>query len=142
VNPHTLSPVGLIRRGKMKHIFLNLWHGNAPLWKTFWLYGVAALIIIPQVFTIPMGIIAWFSKVSDGTFLFLISPLLIAYIAYGIFLTISTWRSADRYQGQIIWSRLAKVTMTALVIIVIVLNGYSLIKEVKSIANQGPVRLP
>jgi len=126
----------------MKRLFLNLWHGNAPFWKTFWLYGVAALIIIPQVFTIPVGIIAWFSKVSEGTFLFLISPLLIIYIAYGIFLTISTWRSADKYNGQIIWSRLAKVTMTVLVIIVIVSNGYSLIKEAKSIASQGPVRLP
>lgn len=126
----------------MKGIFSNLWRGNAPLWKTFWLYGVAALIIIPQILTIPVGIIAWFSEVSEGTFLFLISPLVIINVAYGIFLTISTWRSADRYHGRIIWSRLAKLTMTVLVIIVIVVNGYSFIKEVKSIASQGPVRLP
>ena len=106
------------------------------------MYGVAALIIIPQVFTIPVGIIAWLSKVSDGTFLFLLFLLLIAYIEYGIFITISTWRSSDRYHGQIIWSRLAKVTMTALVTIVIVLNVYSLIEETKSIVSQGPVRLP
>lgn len=78
----------------------------------------------------------------EGMFLLLISPLAIINMAYGVFLAIAVQRSANKYHGPRIWARLAKVTMTALVTIIILLNVQGFFKEIKSVVNQGPVRLP
>ena len=61
---------------------------------------------------------------------------------YGLIAVVAVFRSSKRYHGSLIWTHLAKATITALVIIIIFLNLQALFQEMKSVANQGPVRLP
>lgn len=126
----------------MKRIFLSLWHGDTDLWKTFWLFGVIALIVIPQVIAIPAGVVGGLWHIPDGWFLLLSLPLVILNVAYAIFVAIAVRKSAKKHQGHRMWAYLAQATMTALVIIIIYFNAQAYFKEIKSVANQGPVRLP
>jgi len=125
----------------MKILFLTLWRGDISLWKTFWLFGIAALIVFPQL-AIPAGLVGGLLHLSEGVLIFFLSLLVLIYMAYGILLIIAVSKSANKYRGPRIWASLAKLTITALVIIISFVNVQSVFKEIMNVANQGPVRMP
>lgn len=59
----------------------DLWRGDVPLVKTYWLFGVVAGIFFRIAF------------------------------AYGVFISFATWKSANKYRGQQRYAILAKVAV-------------------------------
>jgi len=140
VRPHD---VGLKEKIiNMKQTFSDLWQGDIILWKTFWLFGVAILSVLLQLLPILAGLVGGLLNVPQGVFLIFVSLLATIFMAYGVFVAIAVKRSADKYQGPPIWAHLAKVIMTLLVIIIVFFNLQGIFTEIKSLVNQGPVRLP
>lgn len=75
----------------------NLWHGRAGLAKTYWVYGIlgGALWGIPLALVAPGSVMA--------------IMLVLAFIAYCIFVNTGIWRAANQYHGQAAWATLAKI---------------------------------
>jgi hypothetical protein len=83
----------------------DLWHGDIPLSKAFWLFGVCVSVLFkaiffyftlqPQIFSTEIGLIFFWL-------------LTIAGVIYSPFILISIWRSANKYKGIRIYASLAK----------------------------------
>ena len=109
-----------------KHSWVSqLWLGEIPLAKAFWLYGVL-------VFSAVYGIVAELDTVTSPRFAHAASALMDAFtcldIAYGIIWSVGVWRSSNKYSGQRVWKLLAKVAVFFQVITVI--QGLSLFTHI------------
>ena len=90
---------------------LKFWQGNITLWKSYWLVGelINALIII-IIFNIEL-------RFFNNAHLLSHMPLLnfsdlnfinkCIILVWTIFITVGIWRSAEKYNGKIVW--LAKI---------------------------------
>lgn len=111
----------------------SLWQGEINLCKTFWVYGIIILTLIPQLIVLLGGIIGGilFPNLPFPIFIIFVSALAFIYIIYGIFIVIAVFRSANKYQGQRIWAHLAKLMIIALVATIVILNFQGFWHELK-----------
>ncbi len=84
----------------------DLWHGDIPLSKTFWLFGVCASVLFKAIFLYFTFQPQIFST-DIGWIIFL--PITILALIYSPFILISIWRSANKYKGLARYAILAKV---------------------------------
>lgn len=81
----------------------KIWHGELPLFKVYWIYGVLGGLIIRVIvegmyYLISLKYLTVFSY-----------TLVTLVLAYQLLLSVGTWRSADKYQKSKIWPVLAKI---------------------------------
>jgi hypothetical protein len=78
------------------------WHGEEPLWKVFWIYGVAR-----------SGIIAAFYAVAIyADYVVLQQMLLVCFATYTIWILVSVWRCANNIEEKS-WGLLARLLTVA-----------------------------
>ena len=82
----------------------DLWHGEVPLVKTYWLFGVVAGIFFNIAFTY---IEFQISALSTGILIFVLGLYSLSII-YFIFISVAIWRSANKYKGPQRFAILAK----------------------------------
>tara|TARA_B100002003_G_C13943343_1_gene457688 strand:- start:405 stop:746 length:342 start_codon:yes stop_codon:yes gene_type:complete len=94
----------------------DFWLGKIALWKSYWIIGelINALIVI-IIFNIEL-------KFFNNTLLFEKIPLLIfshlhftnklIILLWSLFITVGIWRSAEKYQGRLIWTILTLVVLS------------------------------
>ena len=78
------------------------WHGEEPLWKVFWLYGVATSVTI-----IALYVVAFY----DGR-MALRQVLLPCFAAYTAWILVSVWRCANNTNEKL-WSTLTRFLTVA-----------------------------
>jgi hypothetical protein len=83
-----------------------LWHGDIPLSKTFWLFGVCVSALFKAIFLCFTFQPQIFS--TDIGWIFFLSMTILALI-YGPFILVSIWRSANKYKGLARYAIMAKV---------------------------------
>lgn len=76
---------------------VRAWRGEEPLWKVFWVYGVATSVTVVVLY-----IIAFY----DGR-IALRQVLLPCFAAYTAWILVSVWRCADNTDEKL-WSTLAR----------------------------------
>ena len=81
---------------------IRSWHGEEPLWKVFWVYGVATsvTIVVPYVVAFYDGHMA------------LRQVLLPCFAAYTAWILVSVWRCASNTNEKL-WSKLARFLTVA-----------------------------
>ena len=90
------------------HLLKELWRGDVPLVKTYWLFGVGGNILFNFVYTY----IDYQFGENVGLFVAILILGIIAFgFVYGIFISIAIWRSANKYQGLQRYSIFAKVSV-------------------------------
>lgn len=87
---------------KKANIIVRLWRGEVPLWKTYWLYGsLAGVIINLSVTWLTYQIYYYRSNASDlSKFdVYAISyTILVIITLYTLLITVGVWRSANNYR--------------------------------------------
>jgi xanthine/uracil permease len=78
------------------------WHGEEPLWKVFWVYGVATSVVIVALY-----IVAFY----DGR-MALRQVLLPCFAAYTAWILVSVWRCASNTK-EALWGTLARFLTVA-----------------------------
>jgi hypothetical protein len=78
------------------------WHGEEPLWKVFWVYGVATSVTIVALY-----IVAFY----DGR-VALRQLLLPCFATYTAWILVSVWRCAGNTEGKL-WGTLARFLIVA-----------------------------
>ena len=81
---------------------IRAWHGEEPLWKVFWVYGVATSSTIVAVY-----IVAFY----DGR-MALRQVLLPCFAAYTAWILVSVWRCASNTSEKL-WGTLARFLTVA-----------------------------
>ena len=81
---------------------IRAWHGEEPLWKVFWVYGVATSVAIVALY-----VIAFY----DGR-MALRQVLLPCFAAYTAWILVSVWRCASNTNEKL-WSTLARFLTVA-----------------------------
>jgi cytochrome c oxidase assembly factor CtaG len=86
----------------------DLWHGDVPLVKTYWLFGVAVGILLNVTFIYieyqPAAFASAFGQV-------LVLGLAMFVFIYSAFICVAIWRSANKYQGLQRYAILAKIAV-------------------------------
>jgi lipopolysaccharide export LptBFGC system permease protein LptF len=72
----------------------RLWRGQIPLGMTYWVWGVLLNAFMRNLL------------IQGAT-----TPYRVTYFVYYAFTMVAIWRSAGRYQGQRIWTTLARVSV-------------------------------
>ena len=106
----------------------DLWRGDIPLVKTYWLFGVVVGICFAMVFF-------WVNYLSTGLAegfgpVFILG-LMLLYFVYTAFINVAIWRSAGKYQGPRRWAILAKI--------MVMISWAALIREAWHIYSVAPV---
>lgn len=92
--------------------FYNLRMGNYSLAKTFWLYGFLFFFLynmFTRLISTPEFARSVLYHFGDWGIYAIFCGIEILEIAYAINVYIGIWRAADKYQGKVIWRRLAKI---------------------------------
>ncbi len=88
------------------NLVLDLWRGDVPLVKTYWLFGV----VVGICFAITFAFIEYQSEgLSEGFGPLFIIGLIVLYFVYVAFINVAIWRSSNKYKGPKQWAILAKV---------------------------------
>lgn len=87
----------------------SLWRGEIRLWKAFWLFGIAVLLLFSFTFITSQEIITNILARASHSPLYLDYFLALIFVVYGMFIIVAIWRSANKYQGHRIWSHFAKL---------------------------------
>ena len=91
----------------MEKIINKFWRGQITLWRSYWLVGeLLNAIFILLIFNLEIYIFGNNQFTSSLPFLdfsnfSLLSKLIL--VLWTVFLTIGIWRSAENYNGSIIW---------------------------------------
>ena len=86
----------------------DLWRGDFPLVKTYWLFGVVAGIF----FNITFAYIEYYSAAfSTGIGPVFVLGFIILVFIYSAFISVAIWRSANKYQGPQRYAILAKFSV-------------------------------
>ena len=91
----------------MQKIIINFWNGKITLWRSYWLVGeLLNAIFILLIFNLEIYIFGNTQFTNSLPFLdfsnfSLLSKLIL--VLWTVFLTIGIWRSAENYNGSIIW---------------------------------------
>ena len=101
-----LNPLMIIRKD-MKNLINRFWKGEITLWRSYWLIGelLNALFIL-LIFNLEIYLFGNNQFIGTLPFLdfsnfSLLSKLV--FVLWTFFLTIGIWRSAENYNGSIIW---------------------------------------
>ena len=86
----------------------DLWRGDVPLVKTYWLFGVVAGIFFRIAFAYIEYQGAVFSTALGAIF---VLGLIVFVFAYSVFISFAIWKSANKYQGLQRYAILAKVAV-------------------------------
>ena len=78
------------------------WRGEEPLWKVFWVYGVATSVTIAAF---------WVVAIYDGR-MALRQVLLLCFAAYTAWILVSVWRCAGNTK-ETLWGTLARFLTVA-----------------------------
>ncbi len=70
----------------------SYWSGNGPLWKIFWVYGVAASFAIAAAIAV-LGLLNWIS-------IPVLIVLLVFLALYTVWILVSVWRCAENISGR------------------------------------------
>jgi heme/copper-type cytochrome/quinol oxidase subunit 4 len=81
---------------------IRAWHGEEPLWKVFWVYGVATSVTI---------VAFWVVAIYDGR-MALRQVLLPCFAAYTAWILVSVWRCAGNTKEKL-WGTLARFLTVA-----------------------------
>ena len=81
---------------------IRVWHGEEPLWKVFWVYGVATSVTIVALY-----VVAFY----DGRMALRQAPLS-CFAAYTAWILVSVWRCASNTK-EILWGTLARFLTVA-----------------------------
>ena len=81
---------------------IRAWHGEEPLWKAFWAYGVATSTVIATLYAV---------TVYDGR-MALRQALLLCFAAYTAWILVSLWRCANNTKEKL-WGTLARFSTVA-----------------------------
>jgi len=95
---------------------LYFWQGKITLWKSYWIVGeIFNAIFILIIFNIEL-------KLFDNKQLFESIPILkfndlhftnkLILLIWTIFITVGIWRSAEKYQGRLIWIILTLIVLS------------------------------
>ena len=106
----------------------DLWRGDIPLVKTYWLFGVLIGICFAMVF---FFIEYLTTGLSEGFGPVFILGMMLLYFIYTGFINIAIWRSASKYRGPRRWSILAKI--------MVLVSWAALIHEAWQIYTIAPV---
>lgn len=82
----------------------ELWRGDVPLVKTYWIYGVGVSLLLNVALLALTSMLSSVPAVSLPLFV-----LGILSILYTLFIAVGIWRSASKYQGNKVWAVLAKI---------------------------------
>ena len=105
---------------KLEINLINLFHGNLPLYKSYWIYYVLGNFAISA----PLLII---TKIQIQNFIYTFSLYLVLNLIYYFTSCIGVWRSSQTYKGNKILAFLARI------IVVIGISTTAL--ELKNIFN-------
>lgn len=86
----------------------DLWRGDVPLVKTYWLFGVVAGIFFRITFSYIEYQGALFSTAPGAIF---ILAFIVFFFGYSVFISFAIWKSANKYQGLQRYAILAKVAV-------------------------------
>ena len=76
----------------------DLWRGDLPLWKTYWLFGViGSLVFRLAFFYIEITADQFFSVPGSVA---IVWSIMVASLAYTIWVLAGIWRSAGRYLDE------------------------------------------
>ena len=84
----------------------DLWHGDIPLSKAFWLFGVCVSVLFKAIF-VYFTLQPQIFSTEIGEILFWL--LTIVALIYSPLILVSIWRSANKYKGLSRYAILAKV---------------------------------
>ena len=95
---------------------LKFWQGKVTLWKSYWIVGeLLNAIILFIIFNIEL-------KIFNNTNFFQNIPLLsfknlhpfskFIIFFWTIFITVGIWRSAEKYNGKLIWIILTLIVLS------------------------------
>jgi phosphate starvation-inducible membrane PsiE len=112
----------------MMDLIRDLWFGDVPLVKTYWLFGV----VVGIGFAIAFIYVEYQSAgLSTGFGPVFIIGLIVFYFIYVMFINIAIWRSANKYHGPRRYAILAKI--------MVVVSWSALIKEALDIYKVAPL---
>jgi len=83
--------------------------GKEPLFITFWLWGVAGMIVVLMI-PLAILILLYLALFGEPTLLFSLFINLL-WLAYGLTVAVGIWRSANAYQGPRIFLNAAKLVV-------------------------------
>jgi hypothetical protein len=91
-----------------RNVFSQSWFGIAPLWKAFWIVGVAGhvLVLMSTEFMlglVPRSILTKSAMIWSGT-------SWLTYFAYAVFSSICIWRCAENASSPV-WAALARAAV-------------------------------
>ena len=92
---------------KSMDLVRDLWRGNVPLVKTYWLFGVGVGVL----FSIASIYVEYHSAFTTGFGLIFALGLSVIHLAYVPFILIAIWRSANKYKGLQRYAVLAKFSV-------------------------------
>jgi hypothetical protein len=81
---------------------IRAWRGEAPLWKVFWVYGVATSVVIAALYAITI----YDDRIA------LRQALLLCFAAYTAWILVSVWRCASNTKEKL-WGTLARFLTVA-----------------------------
>lgn len=84
----------------------QLWRGDVPLFKTYWVFGFAVSILLNAIM---MFVVALQGEMPSLEPLFL--GLWVFTTLYGLFMAVAIWRSAGKYEGPKHWGLLARAVV-------------------------------
>ena len=100
----------------MSNFIINFWYGKVPLWKSYWIIGelINSLIIL-LIYNIEIRLFKNFLLYKQLPFLNFTSfnsISKIALFAWTVFITVGIWRSAEKYNGKLIWTILTLIILS------------------------------
>jgi hypothetical protein len=86
----------------------DLWRGDIPLVRTYWLFGCVPTII----FYLGFAYIDYLDSIYKlGSAILWLFILYVLDLIYSLFMSVAIWRSANKYQGMQRFVILAKVSV-------------------------------
>jgi len=115
-----------------KYFLTNLKEGNHSLFKTYWIYYVLVEFIIALMMRIITQIFE-FGNYNQG-FIFSSVIFFTYLVVYKRLVWMGIWRAANRYEGNKIWSFLAKFAVVISVLITII-AAYFIVENIHNSGN-------
>ena len=98
------------------NVLVKFWQGKITLWKSYWIIGelINAIIII-IIFNIELN---FYNKIQllenipllDFSQLQFTNKLIL--LLWTLFITVGIWRSAEKYQGRLLWTILTLIVLS------------------------------
>jgi len=99
----------------------NLWKGEMPLWKAFWVYGVLMSVLLYVAGLLAAGamlvlmVFFIFSPSVPFNVTVVFTVILLPGIAYQVLSSVGIWRSSENYSGSRVNSMMARAVVLAYV---------------------------